>query len=526
MFAALLTAACTSTSPGTTTTPGSASPAAAANFDATSTLNIRTEGPWTTFEPNVPNLPSIQVMTGLYDRLIDVGPDGKFIPYLASSWDVSSSSIKFTLRKDVTCSDGSPLTASGVAKWFDRVLGITDPKTKSTLASSEFGAGPFTVSGDDASGVFTLGFGSPFSEMVTSFALGGDGLVVCPKGLAPNALNDAAYGTGAYTIAAQDRPTSITLKLRSDWVWGPGGRTSKGLPGTIVYQNITSDTTAANLLLTGGLDIARVQGIDIQRLVNNASLGKTVRTSLYTNPLWINPAPGHPTADPKVREAISTAISGDAWVQASMGGLGTPTTSLFAKNAPCFEPNTAQYVPATDIAKAKQVLLSAGYVADSSGKMSKNGQPLRIQVVGEMAQAGGPEYLQNQLSQVGMTVDFFDGDHVTYSANYLQPGRFDIIVPGIATDLLGQYVQYYFGADPPGGRNFTRIHDQTLEDQIKKTLQETGDQACADWKAIQIAWLKNFYVRPLGAQNFYWFSRDPKWSFNATTVVLLPNSLK
>ena len=46
-----------------------------------------------------------------------------------------------------------------------------------------------------------------------------------------------------------------------------------------------------------------------------------------------------------------------------------------------------------------------------------------------MAQGAGTEYVQSQLTQLGMTVNFVDSDHVTYSTGYLQAGKFDVIVP-------------------------------------------------------------------------------------------------
>lgn len=513
-------------SPGTSA-GASAAASAPPNFNESTTLTIRTEGPWATFDPSKGgNLPSIQVSAGLYDRLIDMAPDGKVIPYLATSWDQTPTSVKFTLRKDVTCSDGTPLTASAVAKSFDDRLGISDPKTKSPSVLGEFGAGPFKVSADDAAGTFTLELGSPFSETLTGFAVGNDGFVICPKGLpaTPN-LDTAAFGTGPYKIDQQDRPNSLTLKLRTDWKWGPGGRDLKGLPGTIVYKNIPSDTTAANLLVTGGLDIARIGGIDVKRLAADNSLGKLVKTPLYTNPVWLNFNPGHPTADIKIREAIVTAISADDYNQAAYGGLGEVTTSLFSKNAPCYEPSTAQLIPATDVNKAKQVLLSAGFT-ESGGKIMKDGKPVVLQVVGDVIQGSGPEYIQSQLAKVGFTLDFTVQEHTVYSSNFLQPGKFDVIVPGIASDILGQYITSYFGADPPAGRNFSRFHDAAVEAQITKALQKPPAEACADWKAIQVTWQKNFYFRPLSAQNFYWFYKNPKWSFTANTSVLFPQSLK
>src|SRR5207248_2765848 len=144
----------------------------------------------------------------------------------------------------------------------DHTLGISDPKTKSNLTAGEFGPGPFTVSADDAAGVFTLTLGSPWGEALKSMGTGGDSYVICPKGLEAGALKDAAYGTGPYLIDSADRSAGITLKLRSDWTWGPNGRTSEGMPGQLSYKIITNEATAANLLLTGGLDIARIQGND------------------------------------------------------------------------------------------------------------------------------------------------------------------------------------------------------------------------------------------------------------------------
>src|SRR5262249_42626834 len=281
--AALLLSSCTAApaSPGgsgTTTTgsvAGAPTAAAKANFGPSTTLNIRLEGPWDTFDPNnSANLPSTQLNAALYDRLLWMTPDKQLVPYLASSWEQSGNTLKFTLRKNVTCNDGTPLTASAVAQSFDRLLGISDPKTRSTTSIGEFGPGPFTLTADDATGVFTLTLASPWGEALQSTATGGDTYVLCPKGLEAGAPKDAAVGAGPDTIAAADRSSGITLKVRSDWTWGPNGRTAEGLPGQLVYKIVTNETTASNLLLTGGLDIARIQGPDVQRLLQNNSVGQ------------------------------------------------------------------------------------------------------------------------------------------------------------------------------------------------------------------------------------------------------------
>src|SRR6266496_3927910 len=93
------------------------------NFDASTTLNLRLDGPWDSFDPNSSaNLPSTQLQAVVYDRLVYFSPDKQLQPYLATSWEQNGNIYKFTLKKTVTCNDGTPLTASVVARSFDHTL--------------------------------------------------------------------------------------------------------------------------------------------------------------------------------------------------------------------------------------------------------------------------------------------------------------------------------------------------------------------------------------------------------------------
>ncbi len=67
-------------------------------------------------------------------------------PYLAKSWTTSPSTIVFTLRKDATRQDGTPITATVVANSLHR---FTDPATKSSQAARLLTPGPYTISADD-----------------------------------------------------------------------------------------------------------------------------------------------------------------------------------------------------------------------------------------------------------------------------------------------------------------------------------------------------------------------------------------
>ena len=70
--------------------------------------------------PLVTNLVSAQFVNAYaYDSLLFVEPStGDPKPYLATSWEDGADRVSFTLRDDITCSDGTPFTAQVAADNF------------------------------------------------------------------------------------------------------------------------------------------------------------------------------------------------------------------------------------------------------------------------------------------------------------------------------------------------------------------------------------------------------------------------
>src|SRR5687768_17537654 len=62
--------------------------------------------------------------------LVDITPDGKFVPDAAESWTVSPDHLLYTfkLRKNVVFHDGTPVDSKAVKFSIDRLM---DPATKS-----------------------------------------------------------------------------------------------------------------------------------------------------------------------------------------------------------------------------------------------------------------------------------------------------------------------------------------------------------------------------------------------------------
>src|SRR6202012_5424932 len=106
----------------------------------------------------------------------------------------------------------------------------------------------------------------------------------------------------------------------------------------------------------GGLNIAEVEGPDIQRLLSSHKL--TYRKGLNYLPLILvfNEARSPFNTDTLLRKAIATAVDPAQFNQAAYGGAAEVTPSVFRPEAPCFDKNTYSLVPKPSISAAQQIL--------------------------------------------------------------------------------------------------------------------------------------------------------------------------
>src|SRR5499425_3388179 len=67
------------------------------------------------------SISATSVLRHVYDPLVDVTNDSKFVPALAESWQaVNNTTWRFTLRKDVKFHDGSPFNADSAVYTLKR----------------------------------------------------------------------------------------------------------------------------------------------------------------------------------------------------------------------------------------------------------------------------------------------------------------------------------------------------------------------------------------------------------------------
>jgi peptide/nickel transport system substrate-binding protein len=504
----------------------SASPGAAPSSAALGTVTFRVFSNVASFGAGfdiagAQNTTGPQILYQFYDKLVTLARDPKdpskvvVTPYLATKWEQTESSITFTLRKDATCADGTPVTPTVVRNSYEYAF-------KGPNIFAMFGPGPFEFSADEAAGTFTWRSAVPFSDAIFGFA--GDRLqpITCPAGLAdPASMKTTPAGSGPYTIVEAVVGDRVVMKRRDDWKWGPNGITARDIPEQLVFKNIQNDTTAANLLLSGGLDIAQISGPDVPRLLADKSLISKTTTSTYNYNLVFNEKEGQPANDIKVREALVSAIDPAQWNQAASQGRGEVSPSFLMPQSDCFDPTTANYRvkdPSPD--KARAMLLAAGWTARADGKLEKNGKPLTIVLPGSEATLGkGPEYVGGQWDKAGVSVDLQITDYGTYSAKLSASNfdafpttyPFDIPVPGMA-------INRYTGAVPPQGQNAAYILDPELDAAMLAAYRSTGAERCKQWGIVQQALVKRFHILPLASPHVIWFSKGIEFEPMALSI--------
>jgi peptide/nickel transport system substrate-binding protein len=513
--AAILAAACG----GGGNSGSGGSPASSVKAVSGGTITIRGNRDFDTWDPATCTT-CREYASAFYATLLALDAGGKIVPYLAKSYTATATSITFKLRTDATCADGTPVTPTVVKSSLQRMIDI-----KAANNTALFGPGPYTVSGDDGAGTVTFSVGKAFSDLVYGFTQLDPGLqtgIVCPAGLKdPKGLATTPQGAGPYTLVDAVHGDHITVRLRSDFTWGPEGVTAKtpGVPATITYKEVTNQTTAANLILSGGIDAGTVTGPDVNRLLADPSV-VSQRIQLYlANPLVFNQLPGHATADPAVREALATAIDPKA-VLAALGGAryGINTSSFETSSAQCYDGGTSKLLPQPGLDRAKSILTRAGYTL-SDGKMTKDGKPLTITYAQGHDFDPVPDYLIKQWSDLGVTVTSNVTDTSTWISGALLPGNYDVTILQVngTAPLPAKLASRLSG--PPQVPNYARIADPVLDQEYAAAEASTGADSCRHWASFQEELLKNHDYVPLVAQTSYWFGKGGVDMSQASTAL-------
>jgi peptide/nickel transport system substrate-binding protein len=368
------------------------------------TIVYRLTGDWTDFDIQRTSIASQNRISKLvYEGMLAYAPDkdGKtrIVGALAESWTVTPTSITFKLRKGPKCADGTLVTPALVLRSWRRMLEVSTTLPLAFGGSQggdgkpPTGVGPFSISGSNRTGTVTFRATKPNNELIYGFLgpygglPGGTARIVCPAGLNnPERMKTEMFGTGPYQVVEASHLDKAVLKLRRDYTWGPNGikASTRGLPDTIVYKVVPNDTTAANLFLTGELDVGEVAAPERPRLIASRKFWLGYERSKITTTYLAFNTRRPLLADISLRTALTMVVSPKTYDIAVNGqNSGNVINATFVTPAgDCHDPDATKLLPQGTVAEARALLGRRGYTYRGDDLYSPSGQKVTFEFLG------------------------------------------------------------------------------------------------------------------------------------------------
>ncbi|MDR2394780.1 MAG: nickel ABC transporter substrate-binding protein [Treponema sp.] len=394
--------------------------------------------------------------------------DGKVIPAIAESWDVSPDGKEYTfhLRKGNVFSDGTPVNAAIVKKNFDAVLKHKDEHNwmESVNQLQE------VVIVDD--NTVKLILRAPFSATLQELALSRP-LRIGAEALFPESGDTAADGIlkplgGGMWMLKEYVPEQYIIFERNEKYWG-----QKPSFRYLEVRIIPDINTAANALKAGEInllyDIEGQMTGDIFNDLKNSGLETVISNPVYTTILALNTARGA-TRELAVRYALEYAIDKKSIADNVFYGLETPADTLMPVSTPyCNVPLTPYNY---DPEKAVEFLENAGWLMEQGSQYRrKNGQELRIKFSylgdNEAAKIIG-QVLQNQYGKIGANIELIAQDDQSYYASQ-EEGLFEMMLTASWGDPFDPH-SYFSSFRHPSHSDYAAQLGLSMKPQIDKAI--------------------------------------------------------
>ncbi|KQM13992.1 peptide ABC transporter substrate-binding protein [Plantibacter sp. Leaf171] len=401
------------------------------------------------------------LIDNVYQGLVSRTEDDRIVDTLASSHEISADGLTYTfvLRDGVTFHDGAPLTAADVVDSLTQVQ--QDASFVDHLALEQVES---ITAVDD--GTVRLQLGSPDTNLL--WALTGRAGLVLHQG-ATNDRSTTAVGTGPFTLQSWKQGDSITFE-RNDAYWGDAPQVKE-----VVFSYIPDAASAVNATLAGELDaqigldanlrdqVARAEGFTVTE-------GKT--TDKYTLAFNNRRAP---LDDPRVREALRTAIDHAAIVEA-VGGAAVEQYGPIPELDPGYEDLTG--VVTYDPDRAKALLAEAG----------QEDLALTLVIPNHYGTAAS-KVLVSQFAAVGVTLTVDSVEFPTWLNDVYTNHDYDLsFVNHVEARDFQNWANpdYYYGYDNPqvqalAAEARTATDPATADAKLREAAALVSNDHAADW---------------------------------------------
>ena len=478
------------------------------------TLTIGIAGETTSLYPNwFVTTPNQQVMSHIFNNLVEMDADNKPRPALAESWrPIDDKTWEFKLRKDVKFHDGTPFTADHVIATFDH------SKTIEGVGSS---AGAYVRSKtytkvDDHT--LHISAGKPYPLLPNEMSV----LYIYPRAASVDDFNagKAMVGTGPYKFKEWVKGDRLVLERNPDY-WGEKPEWDR-----VVFKVITAGPSRVAALLNGDVDmIDYVPTPDVPRLTSDPKVTVASRAgerifllqldsnrdvSPYVLDNDRKPLHPNPLRDWRVRKAMSMAINRQAIVDRIMDGQAQAAGQIATPGMFGHNPDIAP--EKFDPDGAKRLLAAAGY--PNGFRLALHGPNDRY-----VNDAKVTEALGSMLSRVGIQTEVVTLPRAVYFTRMGTGGErttpeFSVFLVGFGTATGETMSQHWMlahtedKANALGHFNFGRYANLRIDamlDEAIRTLDDGKREVLL--KEIGVQYMRDVAILPLYWQVNVWATR-------------------
>jgi nickel transport system substrate-binding protein len=414
-----------------------------------------------------------------YETLVNYD-NGKFVPGLAESWDVSGDGTIYTfkLRQGVKFSDGSDFTSAAVKKSFEAAPVNLGPYngsygTLTTLFEEIVCPDDYTVE---------LRLTQPYYGALKDLTMLVPLAIVNPAMLGEDykpadSFKTATHGTGPYMYAGDGDGSTYTF-VRNPFYRGE----APALDG--FHVKVIPDNNAKLLALRSG-EIDVISGTDKLTYDGynemNAADGFAAVVSAATDKTrYIAFNLTHAGFDDlAVRDALTRAIDKDALCASVLSGLEPRADTLFPKSYPWCDVDVT--IRDYDVDAAKNILDDAGWVdSDGDGIREKDGVKLSgsiVYITGNPVADDLALAISAQAKEIGIELIPKGGDLMSYYADVY--GDFGVALTGtygLAHDPCTSVTNMNpeLGADPVSAQATALLPDPA---GLIRTLNAASDES-------------------------------------------------
>lgn len=471
-------------------------------------------GPPGTLDPAfIADASDVQLLLQLYAGLTRLDEAGEPYPSLASGWEISDDGLtyEFSLRDDLSFSDGSALTADDVRRSWLRLL---DPSTGATapdvlgvisgapeLAAGEIGVDEVGISAPDPS-TLVVELRHPASYFLD--------IVATPAAFVVPEQADASQtwqspesfvGSGPYVVDGLEG-TDLVLRANEHYVAGPP-------PIDEIRWMSAIEGDAATAFANGEVDLVGVPGWDATWIAYDRDLGPSLHAA---QPLTVSyfgfDTTRPPFDDPDVRRAFLLALDRERLVPLAEGASSQPAASLVP---PAIWPEG--FVPeiGSDPEQARRLLDQAGYEDRADlGTIVVNGTGLGV----EPAVAAWEEELGVEIAVENMAFD----DYLHLLDADQPPQVFTI---NWIADYPSPHAIYGLLLDPGAASNYGRWSDPEMARLLEVAAAAAEDEVGAAYDDVEAYVADQAPVIPWSYGETWWLVADGLRGLGNLTIGLL-----